>query len=102
MALQLEKKRPSGSHCRKVLLSLGNGRASLELSARIEAPIESFWAKLKTKLTFHQGYQIRQEAKRDIQKYSEIFYNRQRKQKRLDYLSPAAYERRFYQMQKAA
>jgi transposase InsO family protein len=26
----------------------------------------------------------------------EIFYNRQRLQKRLSYLSPAAYERRYY------
>lgn len=38
----------------------------------------------------------------DIQEYIEIFYNRQRKQKKLGYLSPAAYERRFYQLQKAA
>jgi transposase InsO family protein len=66
------------------------------------APIESFWGTLKTELTFHRDYQTRQEAKCDIQEYIEIFYNRQRKQKKLGYLSPAAYERRFYQMQKAA
>jgi transposase InsO family protein len=47
-------------------------------------------------------YQTRQEAKRDIQEYIEIFYNRQRKQKKLGYLSPAAFERRFYQIKKAA
>lgn len=66
------------------------------------APMESFWGTLKTELIFHRHYQTRQEAKRDIQEYIEIFYNRQRKQKKLGYLSPAAYERRFYQRQKAA
>ncbi len=66
------------------------------------APMESFWGTLKTELTFHRRYLTRQEARQDIQEYIEIFYNRQRKQKKLDYLSPAAYERRFYQLQKAA
>jgi transposase InsO family protein len=66
------------------------------------APIESFWGALKTDPTFHQRYQAREEAMRDIQEYIEIFYNRQRRQKKLGYLFPAAYERRFYQLQKAA
>ena len=66
------------------------------------APIESFWGTLKTELTFHRHYQTRQAARRDIQKYIEVFYNRQRKQKKLGYLSPTAYERRLYQMQKVA
>jgi len=39
---------------------------------------------------------------RDIQEYIEIFYNPPKKQKKLDYLSPAAFERRFYQMRKSA
>jgi len=38
----------------------------------------------------------------EIKEYIEIFYNRQRKQARLDYLSPAVFERRFYEYQKAA
>ena len=66
------------------------------------APMESFWGTLKTELTLHRRYQTRQEARQDIQEYIEIFYNRQRKQKKLGYLSPVAYERRFYQLQKAA
>jgi transposase InsO family protein len=66
------------------------------------APMESFWGILKTELVFHQRYQTRQEAIGKITEYIEIFYNRQRKQKRLGYLSPAAFERRFYKMQKAA
>lgn len=66
------------------------------------APMESFWGILKTELVFHQHYQTRQEAIRELTEYIEIFYNRQRKQKRLGYLSPAVFERRFYKMQKAA
>ena len=66
------------------------------------APIESFWGILKTELIYHRRYQTRQEAIRDIREYIEIFYNRQRKQKKLGYLSPAAFERRFYELQRAA
>jgi hypothetical protein len=34
--------------------------------------------------------------------YIEVFYNRQRRQARLGYLSPAVYERQFYVRQVAA
>lgn len=61
------------------------------------APIESFWGTLKNELVYHQTYATRQQAIRDITEYIEIFYNRQRRQKRLGYLSPAAYEKRYYQ-----
>ena len=60
------------------------------------APIESFWGTLKQELVYHRKYRTRQEAIQDITEYIEIFYNRQRKQKRLGYLSPAAYEKKFY------
>ncbi len=60
------------------------------------APMESFWGILNTELVFHQRFQTRQEAIGEITEYIEIFYNRQRKQKRLGYLSPAVFERRFY------
>jgi putative transposase len=66
------------------------------------APMESFWATLKTELVFHRRDETRREAIRDITEYIEIFYNRQRRQKRLGYLSPAAFERRFYELQRAA
>ena len=66
------------------------------------APMESFWGSLKNELVYHKRYATRQEAMKDIQEYIEIFYNRQRKQARLDYLSPAAFERRYYEMRKAA
>jgi putative transposase len=66
------------------------------------APMESFWGTLKNELIYQRRFSTRQEAMREIREYIEIFYNRQRKQARLDYLSPAAFERQFYQMKEAA
>ncbi len=66
------------------------------------APMESFWGTLKQELVHHQRYHTRQEAIQDITEYIEIFYNRQRKQKRLRYLSPAAYEKKFYEKRLSA
>src|SRR5659263_417806 len=60
------------------------------------APMESFWGTLKQELVYHRRYRTRQEAIRDITEYIEIFYNRQRRQARLGFLSPAAYEQKFY------
>jgi transposase InsO family protein len=60
------------------------------------APMESFWGTLKQELIHHRRYRTRLEAIRDITEYIEIFYNRQRRQARLGFLSPVAYEQRFY------
>jgi len=60
------------------------------------APMESFWGTLKQELIHHRRYKTRQEAIRDITEYIEIFYNRQRRQARLGFLSPTTYEQRFY------
>lgn len=60
------------------------------------APMESFWGTLKQELVHHRHYISRKEAIEDITEYIEIFYNRQRRQERLGFLSPAAYEQRFY------
>jgi transposase InsO family protein len=60
------------------------------------APMESFWGTLKQELVHHCRYGSRQDAIRDITDYIEIFYNRQRRQARLGFLSPAAYERKYY------
>jgi transposase InsO family protein len=60
------------------------------------APMESFWGTLKQELVNHRRYRTRQEAMADITEYIEIFYNRQRRQARLGFLSPAAYARQFY------
>ena len=66
------------------------------------APMESFWGTLKNELVHHRRYRTRQEAIKEITEYIEVFYNRQRRQKRLGYLSPVAYEKKFYQERLAA
>jgi transposase InsO family protein len=60
------------------------------------APMESFWGTLKQELIHHRRYRTRREAIEEITEYIEIFYNRQRRQARLGYLSPAVYEHRYY------
>ena len=60
------------------------------------APIESFRGTLKSELAYHRRFATRQQAQQEITEYIEIFYNRQRKQARLDYLSPAAFTQCFY------
>jgi len=66
------------------------------------APMESFWGTLKNELVYHQRYITREQAIREITEYIEIFYNRQRRQKRLGYLSPTAYVRQFYMSKRHA
>jgi transposase InsO family protein len=66
------------------------------------APMESFWGTLKNELVYHQRYVTREQAIRGITEYIEIFYNRQRIQARLGYLSPVAYEQQYYKKRCAA
>jgi len=66
------------------------------------APMESFWGIIKSEHIYHRHYMTREEAIRDIIEYIEVFYNRQRKQAALGYLSPTAYERQFYENRIAA
>jgi putative transposase len=57
------------------------------------APMESFWGILKQELVHHRHYATRREAMSEIREYIEIFYNRQRIQAKLGFLSPASYAR---------
>lgn len=56
------------------------------------AVMESFWGTLKTELVYHERYATREEARRSIFEYIEVFYNRVRKHSSLGYLSPEAFE----------
>jgi putative transposase len=56
------------------------------------APMESFFGTLKKELVHHRKYRSREEARREIFDYIEIFYNRERLHSSLGYLSPAHYE----------
>lgn len=50
--------------------------------------MESFWGMLKQELVYHRRYTSRRQAIQEISEYLESFYNRQRRQARLGYLSP--------------
>jgi transposase InsO family protein len=80
------------------MLSHFNLRASMSGKGNCydNAPMESFWGTLKQELVHHRRYRTRLEAIQDITEYIEIFYNRQRRQARLGFLSPVVYEQRFY------
>jgi transposase InsO family protein len=86
------------------LLDMFNMKASMSRKGNCydNAPMESFWGAMKTELTYHQRYATREQAVREITEYIEIFYNRQRRQKRLGYLSPVVYEQQFHEKRKAA
>ena len=58
------------------------------------APMESFFATLKTELVYRDQFKTRQEAKAKIFEYIEVFYNRQRRHSSLGYKSPVDFERR--------
>ena len=62
------------------------------------APTESFFGTVKSELINHCQYQTRDEARTQVFYYIEAFYNRRRLHSSLGYLSPEAYEKRYYQL----
>jgi len=52
---------------------------------------------LKNELVRHRRFKTRAEAIQAITEYIEIFYKRQRIRAQLGYLSPAVFERQFYE-----
>lgn len=56
------------------------------------APSESFFGKLKTEWTHRYRYATREDAKRSIYYYIELYYNSRRRHASLDYLSPNHFE----------
>jgi len=61
------------------------------------AVAESFFHTLKTECVNFDRYETREQAKQNIFEYIEVFYNNQRRHSALGYVSPAEFERRFYQ-----
>lgn len=57
------------------------------------AVIESFFHTLKTEHVYQYKFTTREEAKRSVFEYIEVFYNRQRAHSFLEYVSPEEYER---------
>ena len=56
------------------------------------APAESFFGRLKTEWSSRNRYRTREEAKRSIYFYIEMFYNSKRRHATLGYLSPNNFE----------
>ena len=56
------------------------------------AVAESFFSTLKRELVHHESYADREEARRSLFEYIEVFYNRTRLHSTLGYRSPAAFE----------
>lgn len=63
------------------------------------AMVESFFASLKSDRTSLRHYQCREDAKRDIVDYIEMFYNEERLHSSLNYVSPKDFEKQWLAMQ---
>ena len=66
------------------------------------APMESFFNSLKNERMFHEDYLTREQAKRDLFGYIEVFYNRSRCHSALRYQNPAAKYAACFAQQKLA
>lgn len=56
------------------------------------AAMESFFSTLKTECVYQQKYATREQARRSIFEYVEVFYNRVRPHSSLGYVSPESFE----------
>lgn len=61
------------------------------------AVAESFFHTLKTEHIYQHKFETREEAKRSIFEFIEVFYNRQRAHSTLGYLSPEEFEKNWNQ-----
>lgn len=57
------------------------------------APMESFFSRLKVELIYAEQFETTQEVKSAVFEYIEVFYNRLRRHSALGYISPAEFER---------
>ena len=64
--------------------------------------MESFCGALKSELVHHRRFSTREQARREIDEYLEIIYNRIRQLARLGNLSPAAFNQKYYARKIAA
>jgi len=66
------------------------------------APMESFFGSLKNELVHRTRFKTRDEARRAIFEYIEVWYNRQRRHSSLGYITPEQARQRFMAMTKIA
>ncbi len=62
------------------------------------APMESFFAALKTECVYQQRFKPREHARRVIFDYIEVFYNQTLRHQGINNLSPADFTKQFYQL----
>ena len=62
---------------------------------------ETFFSTIKCEMLYHNRYATREEARRDIFWYIEVFYNRKRRHQALGYLTPAKFKE-IYTQEKVA
>jgi len=62
-------------------------------NCRDNAVAESFFGSLKTERVFFSNYPTRDEARKDIVDYIEMFYNSRRRHSYLGYVSPKEFEK---------
>ncbi len=61
------------------------------------APVESFFGRMKCEIAGAEMFDSKAEARAEIFEYVEVFYNRVRWHSSLGYVSPAEYERAYHQ-----
>ena len=57
------------------------------------APVESFFGRLKCEVALCEKFASREQAQAEIFEYLEVFYNRVRRHSSLGFISPAEFER---------
>ncbi len=57
---------------------------------------ETFFSTIKCEMLYQTNYKTREEARRDIFWYIEIYYNRKRRHQALGYLTPVDYKQRYF------
>ena len=117
LAMAWERKRPSGGLVHRSdrgsqyacaayqhRLRFYGMRASMSRKGNCwdNAPMESFFATFKTELVHQQRFVTREEARRAIFEYIEVFYNRIRRHASIGNVAPAEFERRFLAEQHSA
>lgn len=75
--------------CRKLGIAQSMGRTGVCFD---NAMAESFWSTLKTEFYNRRRWRSRDEARRAVASWIEVFYNRQRRHSSLGYISPCDFE----------
>jgi putative transposase len=57
---------------------------------------ETFFSSIKCELLYNNKYTTREQARKDIFWYIEMFYNRKRRHQSLEYLTPLAFKENYY------